>query len=282
MTFSKHYTLVLAFISCIGQVSISAQTPIDQALKSADTRPNLPGCDPKMLDDCTKTKLTAFINANLKTPAEAAAQGAGGVVMVEFVVEKNGKIGEAKTLHDPGFGLGNEAIRVVKLMNEKKIVWIPATDKGKKVPFRFITPVSFNMSAAPKEKTMQPVEVTSVPKVYEVVDEMPRFAGCNQTGVDTLDCTFKLMLKHIQTNLKYPKEALANKIQGPVEVDFVIDSSGHITDPVVTKGLGSGCDEEALRVINMMPAWTPGKQGGKPVAVKMTVPILFQLPKEKN
>jgi len=281
MTFSSKYTLIIIFILCLTHISISAQTPIDEALRSTDISAAWSGCDPKMTD-CTKSKLAEFISANIKIPAEATAQGAGGVVMIEFVVEKNGKIGEVKTLHDPGYGLGDEAIRVVKLMSAQKIIWTPAREKGKKVPYRYITPVPFNLSALPKELPTMQTEKTSMPRVYDVVEVMPRYAGCEQNIVDSIDCTFMQMIKHIQTNLQYPQEALSIKAQGPVVVDFVIDSTGRVTDPVVTRGLGYGCDAEAIRVISLMPNWIPGMQDGKPVAVKMTIPIMFQIPKKKE
>jgi hypothetical protein len=95
------------------------------------------------MTDCTKLKLASFISSNLVLPSKAKAEGAGGLVAVEFVIEKNGEIGEVKALHDPGFGLGDEATRVVKLMVEKDIKWIPARKDGKKVPFRYMVPVPF-------------------------------------------------------------------------------------------------------------------------------------------
>ncbi|MEP6646034.1 MAG: energy transducer TonB [Saprospiraceae bacterium] len=285
MTFSGRHTLLFAFLLSLVHFAASAQTPMNEAVRTADLMPSLPGCEPKMIDECSKSKLTAFINSNIKTPEAAKAQGAGGLVMVEFVVEKNGKIGEVKALHDPGFGLGDEAVRVIKSMNDKKMTWIPARDKGKKVAYRYMTPVAFNLSAPPKELPKKaPVadKGSGSPKIYDVVDVMPQYAGCAQHANDTIDCTFMSMLKHIQTNLKYPEEARTMMIQGPVVVDFVIDSSGKVTAPVVTSGLGHGTDEEALRVVSLMPAWTPGVLEGKHVAVKMTMPILFQIPKEKN
>lgn len=284
MTFSNRHTLLFAFILCLTHFAVSAQTPMKEAVRSADIMPALPGCEPKMIDPCSQSKLEEFIAQNIHIPEAAIAQGAGGLVMVEFVIEKNGKIGEVNTLHDPGFGLGGEAIRVIKLMNEKKMVWLPAREKGKKVAFRYITPVPFNLSAPPKEMPKKVVETekSTEPKIYDVVDVMPSYEGCVQNETDTIDCTFMKMLNHIKTNLKYPEEALSLRAEGPVVVDFVIDSLGHVVNPVVMKGMGHGCDEEAIRVVSLMPAWTPGVLEGKHVAVRMTIPILFQIPKEKN
>jgi periplasmic protein TonB len=88
------------------------------------------------------------------------------------------------------------------------------------------------------------------------------------------------IVSHIKSNLKYPEEAVKNKVQGQVVAEFVIDEKGAVTSPVITQGIGSGCDEEALRILSLMPAWTPGTQGGQPVKVKMKLPIVFKLTKE--
>ncbi|MEZ5083006.1 MAG: energy transducer TonB [Bacteroidales bacterium] len=66
-------------------------------------------------------------------------------------------------------------------------------------------------------------------------------------------------------------------IQGRVFVTFVVERDGNITDVKILRGIGGGCDEEALRVIKNMPKWTPGKQRGKPVRVQFNMPIMFKL-----
>jgi TonB family protein len=281
MTFYSRYTLFISLVLFLGHFSLSAQTPLDKAMRSADVNPAWPGCDPKMTD-CTKLKLASFITSNLVLPSKAKAEGAGGLVAVEFVIEKNGEIGEVKALHDPGFGLGDEATRVVKLMAEKDIKWIPARKDGKKVPFRYMVPVPFNLSAPPKEVPKPQVETSSKPMIYDVAEVMPRYAGCDQVVNDTIDCTFTQMIKHIQQNIQYPKEALAAGASGPVVVDFVVDADGQVKDPVVSKSIGFGLDQEAIRIVSIMPKWTPGMEGGKPVAVRMTIPIIFQIPKDKD
>src|SRR5438552_1905723 len=80
-------------------------------------------------------------------------------------------------------------------------------------------------------------------------DEQPQFPGGNG----------KLM-KFIQKNLVYPAAARESNIQGTVEVSFTVDATGTITNAKVTKGIGGGCDEEALKMVAKMPKWTPGKK----------------------
>jgi protein TonB len=83
--------------------------------------------------------------------------------------------------------------------------------------------------------------------------------------------------KYISKHIKYPKEAQQANIKGTVYVQFVIDKDGSISDLKVVKGIGYGCDEEAIRVIQNAPKWTPGKQRGRPVRVRMVLPVSFRL-----
>lgn len=111
----------------------------------------------------------------------------------------------------------------------------------------------------------QVVEDTiSQPYVY--VEQMPQFPG----GDNALH-------KFISSNLRYPESAIDNGIVGRVFVQFVVNSSGIITSVKVLRGIGGGCDEEAIRVIKSMPKWLPGKQNGSPVRVQFVLPIVFQL-----
>ena len=201
---------------------------------------------------------------------------------MEFVIEKSGAIGEIHAMHDPGMGLVAEATRVINLMNSKKIKWTPAEADGKRVAFRYTIPVSFNVAAPPKEK--HDAKTVGIPAdgVYDVVEIMPRYQGCEKAVEDSVDCTFRKMIAHIKSNLKYPEEAQKLKISGQVLVEFVIDTAGNVTNTTIKQGIGAGCDAEAIRVISSMPAWNPGKQGGKAVPVRMKVPIYFQLPKEEK
>lgn len=76
---------------------------------------------------------------------------------------------------------------------------------------------------------------------------------------------------------KYPKQARRMQVQGKVYVQFVVNEEGDMTDLKVIKGIGAGCNEEALRVMKLAPNWSPGRQRGRPVKVRMVVPIFFQL-----
>ncbi|MCU0449298.1 MAG: TonB family protein [Bernardetiaceae bacterium] len=87
------------------------------------------------------------------------------------------------------------------------------------------------------------------------------------------------LYKFFRDNIKYPTQAQRTAVEGKVFVSFVVERDGSISNVVVMKGIGAGCDEEALRVVGKMPHWQPGKQRAKPVRQKMVIPINFTLSK---
>lgn len=109
-------------------------------------------------------------------------------------------------------------------------------------------------------------EEEDVNKVFVIVEEAPLFPG----GEGEL-------LKFISKSIKYPVVDQENGIQGRVVCAFVVNRDGSVVDAEVIRGVSPTLDREALRVISGMPRWTPGKQRGKPVRVKYTVPITFRL-----
>jgi periplasmic protein TonB len=110
------------------------------------------------------------------------------------------------------------------------------------------------------------IEVEEAKPIFTIVEEMPSFPG----GEGEL-------AKFLAANIVYPQIAKESGIQGTVYVSFVVDSKGKVTDVRVLRGIGGGCDEEALRVVRMMPSWRPGKQNGQSVRVQFNMPIRFQL-----
>ena len=102
--------------------------------------------------------------------------------------------------------------------------------------------------------------------VYQIVDQMPKFPGGEQALMD-----------YVSKNVVYPKEAQEKGISGRVFVGFIVEKDGSVSDVKVLRGIGGGCDEEAVRVISGLPKWKPGKQEGKPVRVSYQMPINFKL-----
>ena len=109
-------------------------------------------------------------------------------------------------------------------------------------------------------------EETDEGQIFQVVEQMPEFPG----GMEAL-------MKYLQKNIKYPSRAQDNNVQGRVMVTFVVNKDCSIVDPEVIKAVDKDLDNEALRVVKGMPKWNPGKQRGKPVRVKYTVPVTFRL-----
>ena len=103
-------------------------------------------------------------------------------------------------------------------------------------------------------------------EIFKVVEVMPEFPG----GAAK-------MMEYIQKNMKYPMMARESDIQGRVFVNFVVEPDGSISNVAVIRGIGGGCDEEAVRVVESMPKWNPGKQRGTAVRCAFTVPIIFKL-----
>ncbi len=127
-----------------------------------------------------------------------------------------------------------------------------------------------NANEAQVQTYVAPVEVEeeeeSAQQIFTVVEEMPKFPGGDAE-----------LLQFIAKSIKYPVIAQENGIQGRVICSFVVNRDGSVVDAEIVRGVDPSLDKEALRVIGTMPKWSPGKQRGKPVRVKYTVPITFRL-----
>lgn len=229
--------------------------------------------------------LMEYLKKNIKYPEAAMKKGTQGRVTVQFVVEKDGSIANAKVLRGVDSDLDKEAVRVVSVMPK----WKPGTQKGEAVRVKYTVPVMFRLTEdntqvkyAPienkidemvvvgyaPEETTYPEEVT----VFEVVEKMPEYPG----GMSA-------MMAFISKNIKYPVAAQKAKIQGRVVIQFIVDKEGNIICPRVIRGADPLLDAEAIRLTTIMPKWKPGMQRGQAVNVKYTVPIMFRLQEpEKN
>ena len=133
----------------------------------------------------------------------------------------------------------------------------PATEKAvdqEEIPFEY----SGEDKSAPMD--------ADTDQVFQVVEVNPEFPG----GMEAL-------IKYLSENIKYPEQAKKDKTQGKVYISFVVEKDGSVADAKVLRGIGGGCDEEALRVVNAMPKWTPGKQRNTPVRVQFNLPVAFKL-----
>lgn len=111
------------------------------------------------------------------------------------------------------------------------------------------------------------------------VDEPALYPGCDgeKEAAKRRECSDNYLMLFVAKNIKYPKEARQQGVEGQVIVQFQISESGKVHSPKIVKDIGSGCDEEVLRIVNQMPSWTPAKKDGKPVASEFVLPVQFLL-----
>ncbi len=141
------------------------------------------------------------------------------------------------------------------------------------------------MEEPPPPPPPRPAPAPEEEQTFKVVEEMPRYPGCEQKAIgksEMKECSKKEMLEFVYSNLKYPKIAKDNGVEGRVILQFVVAKNGDIENVRVLRDPGAGCGKEAERVVNMMPKWIPGKQRGRVVKVQYTLPVSFKLPKEKK
>ena len=123
--------------------------------------------------------------------------------------------------------------------------------------------VLFGLTTVSAQKT---VVAQKNQKVFDVVEQMPEYPG----GIQAL-------FEYLSQNVKYPADAENQKVEGRVIATFIVETDGTINNVEVVKPVFPSLDAEAIRVLSGMPKWTPGKQSGKEVSVKYTVPINFNL-----
>lgn len=212
-----------------------------------------------------------YLADNQQYPAAALQRGAAGTAMVTFVVEKSGGISNAVVAAPLDPDLDAEALRLIS----KGPRWTPAQHKGQKVRQRVTVPISFQIPAGadvitpPTPGTTPAKESAGNAKAQSTVvtaDQPARPVGGTEA-----------FFEWIQKNQQYPALARQRKVEGRVLMEFMVQKDGTLTDAKVLKPLGSGLDQEALRLIKAAPKWQPATFQGQPVKQKMVLPVLFQL-----
>ncbi len=230
--------------------------------------PMFPGGDSMLLD---------FIKKNTVYPVAAKENNIQGKVIVRFCITSTGAVNQISVIKGVDPELDKEAMRVVSTLPTFK----PGIQGGKPVPVWYMVPISFGLNAskplsfpnAPPPPPPPPSKVVVVDEIkgaedapFVVVEEMPQFPGGAEALVD-----------YLGKNTKYPENAKVNKITGKVMVRFCITSTGNVSNVSVLKGVDPELDKEAMRVVSTLPAFKPGMQGGKPVAVWYMIPVNFAL-----
>ena len=133
----------------------------------------------------------------------------------------------------------------------------------KKIFFLILVVISSGISAQVPDSVGNSVCLKEILVEPEI---MPEYPGGTQA-----------LYSFLAKNIKYPKTAKKNNVEGTVYVKFVVDEDGSVINPVIVRGIGAGCDEEVIRVIKKMPKWKPGEINGKKIAVYYTLPCKFSL-----
>ena len=216
----------------------------EQVFTVVEKMPSFPGGDAELLK---------YIATNIKYPKESKDNGEQGRVICSFIVGRDGSVNNPEVLRGVTPLLNEEAVRVINTMPR----WNPGMQRGKAVAVKYTVPITFRLKS--------PVEEAKE-ETLTVVDVMPQYPGGDRE-----------LLKFIAQSIKYPTDAQEAGVQGRVICSFVVDKKGNIVEPKIIRGIDPSLDAEALRVIGMMPRWTPGRQDGKAVRVLYTVPITFRL-----
>jgi len=214
---------------------------------------------------------TMVADAMKKAETISVAFGEGAENFEEKTVTVKGVVYDSEPTPTPIVGaIVREADSTKGVVTNQKGEFSIETSTGKALLFTYIgyEPEQIGVGQLYKENQECAVHLkhTSTTKVYDVVEEMPQFPG----GIGK-------MMEYLAVNLRYPKEAEEKGLQGRVIANFVIEPDGSITNAKVVKPLDPALDAEALRLVNGMPKWTPGKQDGVPMRVKYTIPITFRL-----
>ncbi len=241
-------------------------------------QPIFPGCEKLNLmeiADCSHKKLFEYVGQHLKYPESMKSARIEGKVYVTFAITTNGFVAEARITKSLNPSADEAALEVVNSLNGNVGKWTPGTKEGIPVTMDMVLPISFVLGTSP-DKTSNPDSTTQgaatmnpstqKEELKTNIETMPSFPGGQEE-----------MYRFIFTNIKYPVQARKKNISGTVILQYIVAKDGDLENVKVVRGIGGGCDEEAMRVVNLMPKWNPGVSDGIPVDVTFTLPIKFVL-----
>jgi len=217
-----------------------------------------------------------YLNSEIQYPEEAKVNNISGIVYAYFEIDRQGKVQNARIIDGIGESFDKEVLDAIKNMPD----WEPAISMGKPLVMQFLMPISFaqltdesdvkkfkQRVGFPSESNHNEASNTDEKqKPFIIVDERPQFPGGEEAR-----------MQYLGDNINYPQKAREEGIQGTVYVTFVVEQDGSIADVRILRGIGGGCDEEAMEVVENMPDWKPGKKDGEPVRTEFNMPIKFTL-----
>ncbi|KQN38115.1 hypothetical protein ASE92_01340 [Pedobacter sp. Leaf41] len=223
-----------------------------------------------------------FMARSIKYPSEAQKNNLQGNTQIKFTLQNN-KVTNVSSVLSLGDGCDEEVMKAIlsyrkfeNLLNGKYTLKVGFTLSGNKTPlknketikvanYQKLSDINIIGYSSPVESGS---EEDKLDKVFDFVsiEKQPEFPG----GISKF-------YEYLSKTIKYPKLAQENNVQGKVFLSFIVEKDGSLSDALITRGLGSGLDEEALRVINGSPKWNPGITDGKPVRVKYNINVNFTL-----
>ena len=216
-----------------------------------------------------KSEFKRVFNQELIYPEHALKKKFSGKVSVSFVIDKDSTVQDVNVSEIDTPDLEAEALRLFKLYK-----WVPAIKQGKFVSSKWSVVFDFDLDKYArickergyvKQTYLQDAPVASTSTVYHSDVQMPAYQKGNFALQD-----------FIKANLEYPRQAQLSNIQGIVLLSFVVEPSGLMTNIGIEKSVGGGCDQEAIRVLELIK-WYPGKHDNKYARINMTFPFYFVL-----
>ena len=262
--------VLLLFCMCclMGQVGNAQEAIGDTTIyKVVEQAPRFPGCEELEGDDkekkkCADKQMLAFIYQNIVYPIVARENGNEGNVVVKFVVEKDGSVSNPEIMRNVEGGCGEEAIRVINLMNTVGVVWKPGISKGDTVRSEFIVPIKFKLEEAP--------DYTFVDgdSVYINFDTPVEFIGGNKAFSTFLD-----------ENLSYPAIGNDSCMIGVMDMEALVqpDNVVKVHNIIDYNGLGIDFQFEAINILTTsMGKWKPAELNGRKVPAVFPVRMIFK------
>lgn len=219
--------------------------------------------------------MNKFISGTLRYPADAVERNVQGLVVYTFVVEKDGTLTNFDLIHRADSSLDKEALRILQAMPP----WRPAKYKEQVVRSKSYVPMYFRLNK--NARTVARAATNSAnaigktnpeianSEVFSIVDKMPQYPYGE-----------KELAGFIAHQLRYPKEARQQGVEGRILCSFIVAADGSISNIEVVQGLHSQLDNEAIRVLSLMSKWIPGENNGEKVNVKCLLPIDFIIDEE--
>lgn len=236
-----------------------------EVLEVCEEKPEFPGGWAALLE---------YLQENLVYPEEAAEGNIQGKVIVQFIVDSVGNIGNVKVVRPVHELLDAEAIRVVKTFPQ----FSPGRQDGKPVNVLYTLPVNFKLFSEEEEvhsedtvQAEKKYNTQAIGDFFEFPEKMPEFPGGEMA-----------LMNFLRRNLRYPQRAAMRKVEGRVVVQFVVDEKGAVSEIKVAESVDKDLDNEAMRICRMLPKFSPALLHGEPIKVWYTLPITFRIPRNPD